>query len=276
MRKMTFATAASLLLMVTLTCGCGKKDRKISKAEKIIKESAAKMAVVSSFTSSGAGKVLTPQSETKEESFTFDGVVKVAGDDQVEAQMAGTSDGKQVQTIILGGYIYEYNSNSGWKRRKLDEAGGIGTAQFVNPSTIKRMTEFAESIRLMPDEGGNYVVAFDVGGKFFDNLLAELKEQMPQSSGAESSMMELIESVLAGIDINMVLKVDKGTMLWTEASIKASMEGVGVLGDMSTDTNLRFSEYNQPVTVSVPPEALNAPEVQQNQFQLPSLPGLGI
>lgn len=271
--------AAGSLMIVTLValvlCGCGKKgEPKLSLAEKTIKDSTQKMVDINSLKTTAAGKVLRPKSEIKEESFTYE-VITARNGGVTDVQMSGKSDGREMKAYLQGGWLYEYDSNRGWTKQRVDDASGANIAQFISPETVMKMTEYAKDTKFLPEENGNYVVSFDVTSRFFEKMISDLESRVPpSSSGQAKTTIELLKSYLKEMKFSMVLKIEKSSMLWKEARVKASIDIGGVFGNVSTETTALFSDYNQPFTVTVPPDAQNANEVQPAGIELPPIPGI--
>ena len=88
-----------------------------------------------------------------------------------------------------------------------------------------------------------------------------------------------MKDMFKGLKMGVVYKIDRNTMLADSASVTMSMKNAPIIGDMSIDMTVTFTDYNVPVTITLPPEAQNAPEVQPNASgvpSIPSIPGLGL
>ena len=152
----------------------------------------------------------------------------------------------------------------------------------MTPSSISDLTKFAENMKLGPVQNGKYVLTFDIGSKFFDEIFKRAAQgsqsSTPTGTSAQSTqqLAQAMKELLSGLPMSMTYKIDKTSGLADSASIKVSLKG-SALGDATADINLTFSDYNTPVTITLPPEAQNAP-LQDNGGvpSLPSLPGLGI
>ncbi len=279
MKKYILGVLSIVLIAALLAAGCGSKSKSkepSAEAKRIIKENQARMEEVQSVKMKGKGIVLTPQSETKEEEVAYEAEIKMVDKDNIEMHLVATeSTGKKSEAYITGGYLYSFDQDAGWTKEKIQP--GSEQASLLTPAGVADLSRFANDVKLNTGSGGKYVLTFDVGTKLFEKLFEQAaggaESTMPESP-ATDELAQTMKDMLKGLEMGVVYKVDKKTMLADSATITMSMKGAPVIGDLSMDMKLTFFEYNVPVTITVPPDALNAPEVQPSDTGVPSIPSL--
>ena len=286
MKKVVIVSLAVLMIGAIIAAGCGSKATKSasSPAQQVLEKSQAKMQDVQTVKITGKANVLTPQSEVKKESYDFDASMKIISKDDVEMQMvAKDSAGKTTAVYMLGGYVYTNDPTTGWTKQKAQSSGNA-TSSLLSPSGITELSKYATNMKLEPVQGGAYTVSFDVGSKYFqllsDQATAGTDTGSTSPSGedqkAAQQLAQTMKDMMTGIQMGVVYKIDKNSMLAQSSTINMSMKGAPIVGDMTADMTANFSDYNAPVTVTLPPEAQNAREVQPGPSGIPSIPGLGL
>jgi hypothetical protein len=284
MKKAVIVLLAALLIGAAVVAGCGGKSTKTasSPAQDVLQKSQAKMQEIKSVKLAGKASVLTPQSEVKEESYEFAAEMKLLSKDDVEMKMVSKdSAGKPTDAYMVGGYVYTNDPNAGWTKQKVDASSGVSSS-MLSPTGIADLSKYAQNMKLMPEQGGKYVVSFDVGSKFFEDMLNQAAASTGSPSSTPSSedkkaaqeLAQTMKDMMGGLQMGVVYKIDKNTMLADSTTIKMSMKGAPIVGDMTADMTATFADYNAPVTITLPPEAQNAKEVQPGPSGIPSIPGL--
>ncbi len=288
MKKLVVAIIAALAIATLLAAGCGGSKSSSSptagSAQQILKASQTKMQAVKSFKINGTYTVTTPAAEVKTEGATVTGEVQMVSANDVRAHVTATPDGggKPSEIYVVDGYQYSYNPNKGWSKSKVSSATDLQSSGIVTPGSISELTKFAENMKLGPVQNGKYVLKFDIGSKFFDEIFKRAAQgsqsSTPTGTAGQSTqqLAQAMKELLSGLTMSMTYKIDKTSGLADSASIKVSLKG-SALGDATADINLTFSDYNAPVTITLPPEAQNAPFQDNGGIpSLPSIPGLGI
>jgi outer membrane murein-binding lipoprotein Lpp len=281
MKKLVLVVVAVVLVAAVVVAGCGKKSDAPTSAQGILDKSQQASQDVKSLKANGSADVLTPDSEVKESKTTFQMEGNIISETDVEAKIVATDQsGEKTEAYVMDGYAYSYSPTTGWVKQKVDSAAELGGG-MMTPGQLTNLSKYAENLEKLPDEGNNYVISFDVGSKFFEEALegADFTSSSSPSSEEEQNaqaMVELAKQMLAGLKMNIVMKIDKTTYLPSETAVKMSLKDAPMLGDMTVDMTMNFSDYDQPVTVSLPPEAQNAQEMPSTAGGIPSIPGLGI
>jgi hypothetical protein len=288
MKKVAIGLLASLLIAAVLVAGCGgsKTTSKpvSSKAQDILTTNQGNMQDVKYVKMKGTATVNTPGAEVKTETTQIEAEMKVNGPKDSEVYMKTTeSSGAVSEVYVQDGYAYTYEPNAGWSKMKVDSGGGLSSGNFT-PEAISDLTKFAQAVTMKPEQNGKYVITFDLGDKFFTEMLnqAGSTSGTTPSSAEQSAGQQLSQTMgemLKGIQMNVVYTVDKKTLLGDKVTIDVSMKNAPALGDMSANITATFYDYGVPVTITLPPEAQNAPERQPGPGGLPnipSIPGLGL
>jgi predicted small lipoprotein YifL len=285
MRKVILGSLVVLLIAAVLAAGCGSKsstaNKPSSQVQKVISENQSKMQDVKTVKMAGKATVLTPQSETKQENVTYTAEMKLLSKQDVEMHMTATeSNGKKSEMYIVGGYLYSNDPAKGWVKEKVQP--GNQQTSMMTPSGVADLMKYASNMKMGTTSGSDYVITFDVGSKLFEQIFNQAVGSTPSTapeSEAEKQLAQSMKDMLKGLQMGVVYKINKSTMLADSATITVAMKGTPVIGDMSVDMALTFTDYNVPVTITLPPEAQNAPEVQANPSgipNIPSIPGLGL
>jgi len=284
MKKLSLVVLVALFVAVLVVAGCGKKEPKApTGAKQILDKSQQVTKDIKSVKGSGSADVLMPQSEEKETKVTFNMESNVISKDDVEVYMVATEQaGEETQVYLVGGYMYSYSPKTGWEKQKVQGAEDLTSAGLLSPSTVSDLSKYAQNVKQLPDEGNNYVISFDVSSQFFEKALSSAQGQQSSAPTSEEQkalqqMTDLMKDMLKGLNMNMVLKIDKTTYYPADAVVTLGIKGAPVIGDMTANLKTAFTDYNKPVTITLPPEARNAPEKASGlPSGIPSLPGLGL
>ena len=284
MRKFSFALLVALIVAATVASavGCGKSKKASPNSAKGILEKSQKAVLnAKSVKISGSTELKTPEAEEKVSADTFTGEFNIISTSDIEGHVvAQDQKGQQSQAYLVGGYAYSYTPNSGWEKQKTSGVQDLTTG-LITPENLATMIKYAENLKKLPDEGNNQVVSFDVGNKFYDEMLSGLEEESSAPTTAEQSLAQqygdLLKGVVGDIKVSVVMKVDKTSSCPSEVTVKASAKDIPMMGDISLDSKMAFTDYDVPVTITLPPEAASAKEVEPGlPSGIPGLPGLGL
>jgi len=282
MRKSSIALLVALMVaaVVLSAAGCGKKESANS-AKGILENSQKALLNARSTKVNGSIVVKTPGAEEKQSKDTFTGEFNNIGGGDVEGHVVGQDqDGQQSEGYLKDGYAYTYKPTTGWQKQKMEGVTG-STAAMINPESVSAMIKYAENLQKLPDQSKNHVISFDVGKKFYQEVLSGLEEASSAPTTAEQSMAQqygdLIKSMVGDIQVSVVMKIDKANYYPSEVTVKASAKDIPMMGDVSMESSMTFSDYDVPVTVTLPPEAASAKEMESGlSGGIPGLPGLGL
>lgn len=286
MRKLATVSLAMLLVIALFLAGCGGQKSSSSpsgqngsssgsNAAKILEESNQKMAGVKSVRATGAykGNMLGSSAPGGSEAFdfAFDMSIDVSDKKAPRGTMTMKGMGQDTMVYLENGFAYVNVPAQGWGKTPVAESG----LTSASPAEIQKFSKGAENLRVVSESGDTYKIAFDVGPKF-------MQEQLKQARGTTEEMtpevQSMINDMVKDMKMSAVFTIDKSDLFLTDATIQMSMN-VPTLGNMNIDMALAFSDYNKPITVSLPPEAASAPLVENPEGAtpgIPSFPGLGL
>jgi outer membrane lipoprotein-sorting protein len=280
MKKLALAVLVALLVATVVVAGCGKKESKApTGAQGILAKSQEAVKSIKSFKGNGSADLKTPQSESKEAKYTYNMQEKIITSDDLQVSFSATQqNGQQNLVYVMDGYMYSYSSAQGWEKQKVASAQQVLGTSFVSPDQISKMSKYAQNLKKLPDEGNNYVLSFSVSSKFFENALSTSTGSSSSSSQSkpDQSTMDLIKGLLQSLSMKIKTNIDKTTYYPSSTNVAVSIKDAPLIGNMSVAMDMTFSDYNAPVTITLPPEAQAAKEVAPSATGLPTIPGLGL
>lgn len=291
MKKSSVSVLAVILVAVLAASlfivGCGGGSSAEKEGDKgaagILKSSQAKMENVKSVKLKGVAKVDTPGAEEKTETVEFEIAVSQPSKDDVQMHMVQhDSDGQATEMYVMDGYAYTNDPTTGWSKTPYEGSGALSSG-VVTPGSISDMTKYAKNLKIADDKEGRHSISFAIGSDFIDELFeqAAAAQSAPSAEQDEATqqLVQTMKDMLKGIQMNMIYKVDKKTLLGDEVQVKMSMKNAPALGDISVVMSAKMYDYGVPVTIALPPEAQNAPEQPVGPGgipSIPSIPGLGM
>jgi hypothetical protein len=283
MRKSSVAVLAALVIVAVVlsAVGCGSKKASPNSAKGILEKSQQALLKAKSVKVSGTNVLITPEAEEKESKDTFTGEFNIISTTDVEGHVVAQDDkGEQSEAYTQGGYAYTYTQSSGWEKQKTTGATDLASG-LIDLNNLSSMIKYAENLKKLPVEGNNYVISFDVGNKFYQEMLSGVEAASSAPTTAEQSLAqqyaELLKGVIGDIKVSLVMKIDKTSYLPAEATAKASAKDIPLMGDVRLDSKMAFTDYSVPVTITLPPEAANAKEVETGvPTGIPGFSGLGL
>ncbi len=287
MRKVAAFSLVLCLLAALFIAGCGssgsskspsgttdKTSASSSSAQKILEESNKKMAEVTSVKAIGTykGSVVGSSSPSGNDTFdfAFTMTVDMSNKNSPKGQMSMKGMGEDLTMYFQNGFAYVNVPNTGWQKTPFSESGIAG----ATPSEMAQFTKGAQNMRIESQAADAYKIAFDIGPKFIQE---QLKNSAGSTSGLTPDMKSMMDEMAKNMKMSAVFTITKSDMYLKDATIKIGVE-VPTLGNMTMNMALAFSEFNQPVSVNLPPEAANAPTAENPSAVpgMPSFPGLGL
>lgn len=283
MRKSVVCSIVILLAFALLFAGCGEKKDETSgskssgglSAKEILEESSAKMQTVKSASAKGVYKMTTSAAEAtsggESMDFTFEMEMDLTDPEKPELKMAMKGMGQDTVFYMTGGYVYTEVPEQGWVKAP---AGDTDSMTQTSPAEIAKFADNAENLKIVSETGNSYKISFDIGQEM-------LKEQMgaeQDTSELGPEMQKMLDDMLKNMKMTAVFTINKKTMFIEEANINMALKDFPMVGDMTLDMSMAFSNFNEPVSVSLPAEAANAQEVAElpSSSGLPGFPGLGL
>ena len=314
MKKIAAVSLAVVLVIALLAvAGCGGSNTSStpsgkttsssgSSAEKILTESNKKMTGITSVKATGAYKGNMTDSSATSGSDAFDFAftmnVDLSNEKSPKGLMTMKGMGEDLTIYLDNGYAYVNVPGTGWGKTPVGSSGLTATT----PAEIQKFAEGAQNLRIVSETGDTYKIAFDVGPKYIEQqlksqgstegLTKEMQDAVtdmadPLHEDADSPtpglthrypdrVLFLVTQMAKSMKISAVFSINKSTLYLTAVTMKIGLNAEA-LGNMSMNMAMAFSDYNKPVTVTLPPEAANAPTLQNSAATgLPSFPGLGL
>ena len=164
----------------------------------------------------------------------------------------------QVGWYFADGYIYMDVPGIGWSKSKFHNTGGV---LEESPAFAIAIAHYAENMRLVSDNGSDFVIVFDLSPEFF-------------KESAKSESRQVREDASKYARMSTVLTIAKDTMLVRAAKQTYSFNSP-TEGSFSVDENDVYSDYNVPMTFALPAEAAGARNVSSSApSDSASLPGM--
>lgn len=287
MKKLALCSLVLLLLAAVVFAGCGsnKDDTSGSKssgdlsAKQIIEESSKQMQTVKSVKAEGTYNMSTSGSSPSTESttgttsgdmeFNFEMEMNLSDPAKPEMKMVMTGTGTDTIMYMTGGYAYTEVEGQGWVKAPVGDSGSVSQA---SPAEIAKFADNAENLRIVSESGNKYVISFDIS----DEMIKEQMESEQDMSELSKEMQGIYEDMLKNMKMSAIFTIDKQTMYINKAIINMSVKDFPMVGDMTLDMTMKFKDFNEPVTVSLPAEAANAQETTESTSSTGGLlPGFG-
>lgn len=263
---------ACLSLLVTLSlligaAGCGGGSS--ANATEVLKTSSAKMKNVEKFKVEAEIKT-SADMEGADQDIDMEMASDMSNPEELKAQIVVSGMGVDTEVYLYGAYTYINIPGQGWVKAATSD---MSDYEQMTPSGISDMSEGAENIKMVSENGDYHEISFDIGKKYLQDILGG--QDLDNQLGEEFSKM--MEDMLKGLSMSMVVKIDKKTSYMTSAEIKMVFKDMPMVGDMSIVMDMDFSDFNGDIAVELPAEAQTAREVSPEELEN-QLPGstLGI
>ncbi|MBN1289238.1 MAG: hypothetical protein JXA49_06345 [Actinobacteria bacterium] len=271
MRKL-LASLISLMLILgsfgVWTAGCGGTSS--AETADILDKSSAAMQDVTSFTMKTTGEYEMDMMDGAEQDIKMEMIADMSDPQDPKAQIVTSVMGMDTELYLLGNYTYMEMPGMGWVKTPMAD---IGEYAQMTPDEIGKMSKGAEDLKMVSENGKSYEVSFTIGSEYFESAFES--DALGDELGEE--FMGMFEDMIKNMSMSAVFTIDKKSMYITEAKVKMEMKDVPMIGNMTADMDMKYSDYNKPVTIELPPEAAAAPEVDPSELgTTPSLPGLPI
>lgn len=284
MRKLAICCVILLLAAALVVAGCGSKKEATStpndsgnlSAKKILEESSKKMQTVKSSKAAGAYKMSTSAASSatsgQNTDFTFEMEMDLSDQQKPEMKMAMKGMGQDTLLYMTGGFVYMEVPDQGWVKSPVGDSGSMSQ---TSPAEIAKFAEDAENLRIVSESGGSYKISFDIG----QDMLKEQMGAQQNTSELGPEVQKMIDEMIKNMKMTAVFTINKSTMYIEDARINMAVKNFPMVGDMTLDMAMKFSDFDQPVSVSLPPEAANATEtaeIPSSTTGVPGFPGFGL
>lgn len=270
MRKYSGVLIAVLMIAALAVTGCGggdSGDGKLS-AQEILDLSSEAMKDITSIKAVGEYRVKADIAEEEEMDISLEMEIDITNPDKPVGKMIMSGMGEELEMFFSDGYVYLNAPDEGWIKAHAAESQ---TFQAATPGEIVRFSDGAENLKIASEDSGSYEISFDISDKYFMEQ-ADMDEDLSEL-GPE--MEKMIQDMLKGINMSAMFRIAKDTYHVENADILIEMKDMPMMGSMSLEMTLGFSNFNVPIAVVLPPEAAGAVEVDDLDDTIPSLPSLG-
>jgi hypothetical protein len=168
------------------------------------------------------------------------------GPEGVKMKMTTEVAGQATEAYIVGGTSYVKMAGR-WFKSSVPTSNG-GQVGLGSVKDVESAMSNAENPRMVTEDPESYTIAFVMRRDFIENRLNELKAQQGNLAGA-------IPEITSN---EITMKVNKKTKNVTEVTTKMTTHG-SQYGDANMESRMTILGYNMPISIEVPPEALNAP-----------------
>jgi hypothetical protein len=182
-------------------------------------------------------------------------------DTVLEQNGQGGMDGHMVVTSNSGAGSYETYSYRGTEYTRIEGGdwyrvekgtGGYGMVSSEARRIIAEFANLAEDVRFEGETDSEYIISMVMGQNYFEGT-AEIGGTDPNNPGSNGIK-----------DITMIITVDKKSFNMTGISMTDSTPASADTPGITIVTEGTYSEFNEPVDLEPPPEALNAPLLDES------------
>jgi hypothetical protein len=262
------------LLVAVLVAGCGGggttggvESTKLS-AQEILEESNLKMQEVTSLKANGFYKAAMGEAGSEAMDFDFEMEIDMTNAESPEVHMVMRGMGQDTEVYMSEGIAYASVPGQGWVK---GPAGDTDSFKQATPAEIAKFAEDAEDLKILAEDGTHYELAFVISEQYLRNQMSSEFDMQDLGPEVEKMMNDMIK----GMKMNAVFKIAKDTMFIEVAKIAMEIKDMPMLGSMTLDMELEFSDFNEPVAVALPAEAANAVESPDLSNTIPGFPGFG-
>ncbi|MEW6555458.1 MAG: DUF6612 family protein [Actinomycetota bacterium] len=248
---------AFLLATVSLAVlpGCGNAGWETSKqaletadmtAEEVLERSVEQFMSLKSYRYRGTVTMTVEGNEALNSESEFDTLLQQNDQGGMDGHMVVTSrEGSgSYETYTYRGTDYTRLEGGDWYRVE----GGAGSSGLVSLDARRIIAEFAslvEDVEFAGETDSEYVISMVMGPAYFEGA-AEIVGTEPAAYNV-------------GGETTMTITVDKETLNMTAATMTQVTEATADTPAISVISVGTYSEFDEPVDVQPPPEALNAP-----------------
>ena len=282
--SLAFLLIAALFAGALLVAGCGSTTAEKSStgqtasgeqsAKALLAATSKKMQSVKTARATGGYKMDTTAGGTQNMQFKYQMEMNVTNSNDPQMHMV-TEGSTQTEMYVTGGYAYVNVPGTGWVK---SPSGSSESMSGTTPAEITKFANNAENLRIISQDAVSYKIGFTVSRKYMEQALKQ--QQGDTSLGPD--VEKLIQQTITGMKMSAIFTVNKRSLYTTAVALVVEMKNMpaqtsAAVGDIALNMTLGFSDFNQPVTITLPPEAANATLMPESSTStgIPSLPGLG-
>lgn len=255
----------TLLLIVptVLAPGCGKKESDPGALRDIIDASNETMQRVKTFELKFNSIVDAPVLSDKKEKLSVTATADISNKDNLKYHIQFSGIGTSTEAYSIDNYLYANVPDKGWMKSPADEVHGLMDVFQLSPSELNKLTDNAQGLKLRSETDKNYVISFKVGPEFFEEAVIDRQAM----KDIEPEVKYMIKEMSKRTIINAVFTIDKETMRVTEVDLGMDVKDIELVGDINMKIKAGFSKYDEPVEITLPPEAVNARDANPEELK---------
>lgn len=265
--KLSEIFAASLITLLCLSAafcvfGCGADKADEPTAREVLRETVEDLLSLKSYRYKGTSEMIFSENPELNNEGTFDTLLVLNSDGALDGHMVVKAPGSSYETYTYNGIEYTKVEGGEWYKvtpKPGQEAKGMVTS--TARTIIAGFADLVEDVRFTAESPDYYVVSLTMGKKYYEGAkkIAGAESSAPSGDGDEQAE--------SGDDTNkktvMTIYVDKDTMRIKKATMKDTSTATGLDGTITTKSKGTYSEFNKKFDIMPPPEALNAPEMEE-------------
>jgi hypothetical protein len=265
MRKVMLAAIAVLLVAAMVVAGCGKITPKKNDAQKLLKDSNKAMQSVKSYKATGSINISSKASNTGNTNFSFEMQIQQKGPKDFEGRMLVHSSGQDIEIFMANGFSYTKDPTQGWIKQPLGDASGF--SNLGSPADISKLGNAAQNTRILQEDSQSYKIGFDLNA----NYIRELMGLQKSTAGLSAEEKKIADAMVKGMQMGALFKIEKSTKYVLSMVMNFNIPNMPTVGAVSMEEKIDLSEFNKPVEVNLPAEAINAPEATGSGALTPTL-----
>jgi len=254
MRKILLVVTAVVLVATLIVAGCGKTTPKTGDAQKLLDESNKAMQSVKSYKAVGSISMSGIAAGTGGMNITFEMQIQQKGAEEFEGHMLMHSAGQDIEIYMTNGFAYTNEPGKGWVKQPLSSVTDF--SKLASPSDISKLGDAAQNARLLAEDGQYYQVAFGLNSDYLKGLMGIQKSTQNLSSEEK----KIADAMIQGMKMDGIFKLEKSTMYVVGMVMNFNIPNVASTGAVKMEEKIDLSEFNKPVEVNLPADAVNAPE----------------
>lgn len=258
--KKLLAVFLSTLLILSLfigAVGCGGNSS--ANAEKVLEESSTEMEGVDKFKVETKVKT-TADTEGLDQEMVMDMKSDMSDAEEPKAQVAIAGMGNDSDVYLYGQYTYINVPGQGWLKAATND---MSDYEQMTPSGISDMSKGATNVKMVSETGDYYKISFDIGKKYLQDIFSQ--QELGNQLGEEFENM--MKEMLKGLSMSLVVKIKKETKNIETAKINMVFKDMPMVGDMTMNMDMKFSDFNGDFVIELPAEAQAAREVSPEELE---------
>ena len=176
------------------------------------------------------------------------------GASDIETKMTGVLQGQECIMYVVGSTAFLY-ANGSWTKAKfpvVPSASGVSGMAMGSLGYVQDYLRAAPDPAIVSEDATSYAIRFNLGPDYFRKEIEKMK-----AGGVDQGS----DAARANRDMQLTFTINKTDYLVSDLKEAIVSHGAQAGGDVSTSMDFKLYGYDTPVSIIVPPEAQNAPEM---------------